>query len=212
MSQESAPKIVVRGHARKPKPSKEFLEECFEAQFFRGKLIWKVRPTHHFSNPNSAASWNSRFAGQEAGSRICNPDGSHRYPHVGLKGAANGKAYLYSVHFVMWIMAGRNIPEGMEIDHKNRDPWDNRLRNLRLGNPSDNVRNIGSHKEKKSKLPKWVFRDRKCLIAKVVHNGASHHLGFFQDTETAHLAAFRKATELHGPFANCGCNPQCKLE
>ncbi len=211
MSQESEDRIVVRGHARKPLPPIEFLRECFDAQFFRGCLMWRTRPLSHFPDALAHSNWNKRFAGTEAGSKCARPDGKHRYRDVGLKIAAEGKAYLYSVHIIMWAMAGRPLGLGDEIDHKNRDAWDNRLRNLRRATPAQNMQNAGGHKNKKSGLPKWVYVDKTCYMAKVRINKKEFFLGNFHDPMDAHLTAFRKARKANGIFVNCGCDTPCQI-
>ena len=45
------------------------------------------------------------------------------------------------VHQWVWEAAHGPVPEGMMIDHKNRDRYDNRIENLRLISSSDNHAN-----------------------------------------------------------------------
>jgi|APSaa5957512535_1039671.scaffolds.fasta_scaffold34604_2 hypothetical protein len=52
----------------------------------------------------------------------------------------------YKVHRVIWIMHNGDIPEGVFIDHINRDPADNKIENLRLTTRSENNRNTVKRK------------------------------------------------------------------
>lgn len=47
----------------------------------------------------------------------------------------------FSVHRIVWIMLNGDIPNGLEIDHINRDKYDNRIENLRLFTKSQNSLN-----------------------------------------------------------------------
>jgi hypothetical protein len=88
-----------------------------------------------------------------------------------------------------------------EVDHKNRDKLDNRIRNLRLSNRCQNTQNMngyiktsiykGVHKRKKSK--KWT--------ASIRSNNQRYHIGTFHDELEAAKAYDKKAKELHREFA-----------
>ena len=61
---------------------------------------------------------------------------SKGYSKVHLKGKK------YKAHRLIWKWYyGEDIPEGMEIDHINRKPADNRIENLRLVTPYENRQN-----------------------------------------------------------------------
>lgn len=200
-----------RGKERKPLPSVEFLNECFTHDRVNGLLFWKERPASHFPTLKAALGWNGRFPGTEAGSKCCRPNGKHRYRDVGLKLAANGEAYLYSVHLLIWLMLGNEVPENCEVDHKDRDPWNNLEDNLRVATPTQNMQNAGGHKSKKSGLPKWVYKDKTCYQARLRVGEKVLFIGNFHDPIEAHLTTLKKAQELHGEFVNCGCDPQCSI-
>jgi len=71
----------------------------------------------------------------------------------------------YKVHRIVWVLHFGDIPEGLEIDHINRNRSDNRIENLRLVTHSQNnfnTRAKGYTWDKKSK--KWkasIQLDRK---------------------------------------------------
>ena len=49
-------------------------------------------------------------------------------------------------HRVIWYYFNGEIPEGMQIDHINGDKTDNRLENLRLVTPKENLNNPNTRK------------------------------------------------------------------
>lgn len=52
----------------------------------------------------------------------------------------NGKVRNVSVHRLIWTIANGPIPDGLQINHKNGIKDDNRLDNLELVTPSENIR------------------------------------------------------------------------
>ena len=61
------------------------------------------------------------------------------YLNAGLynKPGAKNKKY-FRAHRLVWQVFMGNIPEGMEVDHKNNNKKDNRLSNLQLLTSSEN--------------------------------------------------------------------------
>lgn len=62
----------------------------------------------------------------------------------------DGKQTLLQGARIIWVMHHGPIPEGMEIDHIDRDPSNNHLDNLRLVSRIQNMANSGMHKTNKS--------------------------------------------------------------
>lgn len=54
------------------------------------------------------------------------------------------------VHRIVWVLNFWSIPAGMEIDHINRNPSDNRIENLRLVTRSQNGFNIRVPKQSRT--------------------------------------------------------------
>ena len=106
---------------------KELLSYCKRTGEFR----WRV-------------SRSSQKAGSIAGSdlKIPKPSGFQIYRQIRI----NRKSYMS--HRLAWEFEKGEIPKGMQIDHKNRKPSDNRIANLRLVSQSQN--NINSRRRNSS--------------------------------------------------------------
>lgn len=116
--------------------SKEFLEECFEANFEEGVLIWKVRPLSHFESEKLWKIWNTKYAGKVAGSN------SYKTNTYSFRRVTLCKKY-FPEHHILWTMyKGEMIDTTIEeIDHVDRNPFNNSISNLRKVSRSQNVWN-----------------------------------------------------------------------
>lgn len=84
------------------------------------------------------------------GRLVCNRTGKFRDTtkqtagYAACKASVNGKVYRDLVHRVIWFMHHGIIPDGMEIDHIDRDKLNNSIENLRLVTREGNCHNINS--------------------------------------------------------------------
>ena len=91
-------------------------------------------------------------------------------------------------HRHIWEQANGPIPEGMQIDHINRDPKDNRLENLRVvtqsvNNYNNNAKGFSWDKQKKKYMSKMTVKGR-CKF-----------IGYFDNVIDAHAAYLRAKRE-----------------
>ena len=119
---------------------------------------------------------------------------------VGFYAARNirredGKWTLELMHRVI---AGANSSE--MVDHKNHDPLDNRLDNLRLCTHSQNMRNLRKQKNRSSKF-KGVTAKKTTSHAAIYKDGRTIHLGSYPNEQLAARAYDRAAGELYGEWA-----------
>lgn len=86
-------------------------------------------------------------------------------------------------------------PPGLEVDHVNGDPLDNRRANLRLCSHRENLRN-----QRRGRI-KGVCFNRNRWIASICKDGERWFLGSFVSREDAMRAYDKAAVELFGDFA-----------
>ncbi len=92
-------------------------------------------------------------------------------------------------------------PAGLEVDHINGDPFDNRRLNLRLCTHNENVMNRRKFCNTVSQF-KGVYSNNGLWQAAIGVGGKRYHIGTFATAEEAAAAYDRRARELHGEFAN----------
>ena len=130
--------------------------------------------------------WNQSKGRYKSGDRAgtVRPDGR-------LQIFIDGRPYL--AHRLAWLYVHGSWPAS-DVDHINRNPLDNRMKNLRTVTRSENIQNSGPRKTNKSgilgvhfikKLKKWT--------AQISINGNKKYLGVFNTAEEA--AHARKLAE-----------------
>jgi HNH endonuclease len=159
-----------------------------------GKLFWLHRPESMFKSKNDAKAWNSRYSGKEAFTAKCNRSGY-------MVGNIHHKSF--TAHRVIWTLVYGGIPEGMQIDHKNRERSDNKLSNLRLATPLDNKRNSSKPSTNRSgyKGVSWSSRHGKWLSS-ISFDGKTKYLGLFEDAVEASEVYKQEAEKNFGLFAS----------
>ena len=97
-----------------------------------------------------------------------------------------------------------NPPEGMEVDHINHNPLDNRRINLRVCIHAHNMRNLPKPRNGRTSSPykgvSW-HKNHECWQAMIKLNYKQKWLGNFTDPKEAALAYNRAAVECFGEFA-----------
>lgn len=98
------------------------------------------------------------------------------------------------------IMHGE-IPEGMHIDHINRDRSNNHIENLRLVTNQQNITNSSIRTDNKSGFRGVCYCKReKKWLARIKLNGKQKSLGYFDNIEECAKARDAKAKELNEEF------------
>ena len=153
--------------------NKSLLNELFE--YRDGHLYWL--------KPNS----NRVKIGQKAGS-----EDNKGYRRVRV----SGKDYL--AHRLIFLYHHGWLPEF--VDHKDRDPRNNRIENLRPLTHSQNIANGKSTTSSSGYRGVTALKNGK-FLAQVMKNYKNHHLGQFDSAEEAHQAYLR-ARDLLFPGVN----------
>lgn len=169
-------------------PQQKLVRECFEYQP-DGYFTWKKRPEHHFVSKRGMNIFNARYTGKKVGS-VVEGDPGLFYLHTSI-----GNRKL-KVHRLVWIFHHGEIKDGMEIDHINHDGTDNRIKNLRVVNSTENKRNKTKQRNNTSGKNGvyWVKKVNKWRA--IIHIcGKSKHLGYFEDLESAAKARLQAEIE-----------------
>jgi hypothetical protein len=139
-----------------------------------GKLLWKT------SRSNVIA------IGQEAGTQY-----ARGYRRVYFDGKTHG------VHRVIWQMFNGDIPDGMQVDHIDGCPENNKIENLRLVTSEENAMNrIHKGKIKHVSMCAKNGKYKVSLQAK----GRRIFCGYFEDLELADLVAAEARQKYHGIY------------
>lgn len=151
-----------------------------------GIFVWRPRPVEKWPD----RTWNTRFAGSRAGTRVKGGRLSIR---------VDGVRYLASR--LAWLYVTGSWPAS-EIDHRDCIKSNDRWLNLRLATTSQNGANTHKRSNNTSghKGVTWHSRNKKWQ-AQIAVNGAHLYLGQFDDPALAGQAYAKAAVEHHGEFA-----------
>jgi hypothetical protein len=133
---------------------------------------------------------NSRL---KIGSKVGSTD-KKGYVHTSIY----GKSYL--VHRIIFLMAHGYLPH--DVDHKDKNPSNNHIENLRPATRAQNQYN-GTRKRAKNNLKHvyWIPRLNKWVVRLNI-NGKVRHIGVFSDVELADLVAQEARNKYHKEFAH----------
>jgi hypothetical protein len=104
----------------------------------------------------------------------------------------------YKASRLAWFYINGEFPPKL-IDHINRIKTDDRIANLRLATPSENLRNTGPTKRSTSGL-KGAYRTKWGWQSSIMTNGKLKRIGSFRTAEEASAAYVAEAKLLHGEF------------
>jgi hypothetical protein len=124
-----------------------------------------------------------------------------------IAGTKDSKGYLivkirrklYKQHRIAWLWMTGRWPEA-EIDHKDRDPANNRWDNLREATPRQNCINQKSTGRSGLRGAAWTGQYQK-WFSTIRVDGKRIFLGYFETAESAHAAYVEASRKYHGEFA-----------
>jgi len=161
------------------KPIPDDISEKVEVdELCESGLRWKNTPEVHH-----------KVRGKPAGHKNV-----HGYWHVKHKGK------LYKNHRVIWFLINDVDPAECQVDHRDRNPSNNKIENLRLCTHRQNQRNRGKHKNNRHKY-KGVSKNTRGYQARIRIKGKQIHLGTFATQEEAASRYNQAALKHHGEFA-----------
>lgn len=185
-------------------PDREILLKHLSYDSESGLLRWNHRPQSEFETIGVWKAWHTKFAGKIAGHKSYDIRTGKRHC-IRIHVAESNHSRSYVAHRLIWHMLGREVPDGFVIDHKDGDPFNNRIDNLRLARPHQNSSNkTVSVDIRKHKLPKGVIpsnnKHGKPFRATVKTNGKVIYAGVYCTIEEAVAARNAAAKLYHGDF------------
>lgn len=164
--------------------------ECFFYDSENGCLIWRTRPPEHFLSHSRMLASNRRLSGKVAGTVAGTVRGKQ---YVRVRVTASGAKSTILAHRIIWEMHHGPIPEGIMVDHIDRNPRNNRIENLRLATAGESVLNRCLQRNNTTGFRGVVFTAGK-YQASISVRGKNIYLGRFDTAEMA-AEAYAKASE-----------------
>jgi hypothetical protein len=179
--------------AFKTLPDRTLLHQLLRYDAESGELIWLPRPRDMFTNQRQFLTWNLRYAGKQAGTFRAGTAHRDGYRKIGLNGS------IFGAHRLVWLYVnGEPVPN--IIDHKDHNPLNNRIENLRASTMAQNRANSFVRSDNALGI-KGVSAARNRFMAKIGHRGKLLYLGTFDTTDEAIAAYKEAAAKLFGEFA-----------
>jgi hypothetical protein len=147
-----------------------------------GEFVWKHRE-------GSRGQWNGRYAGKSAG--YTRSDG---YMLIRIN-----RVQYYS-HRLAWLIVYGEWPIN-EIDHRDGNPSNNRISNIRLATGKENIRNSRVRRDNKSGLRGvWWNEKRKKWEVRIKAEGKFLYLGRFSNFNDASSVRISAEIQYFGEF------------
>lgn len=188
---------------KKDPPPKDWLNEALQYDPKTGILTWKTdRPLSHFSSVRSQKRYLATIGGKEAGAKTLRktPEGM-KPSRITICFYEHGS---FGAHNIIFGMLGIEVPKGTEIDHRNKNPWDNSFENLRVGTFAQNAWNRKKRCDSKNNLPNGIrilkFAGKPKYASTIVYHQQSYPLGLHDTLEEALTARKKAEEEFHGQW------------
>ena len=170
--------------------------ELFTYDEATGNLIWKPRT----GTPKLVGAFNKRFAGKTAGVKAYSPNGDPR--GISIRVRMDGTKQDYYAHRIISEMFDGPIPEGIQIDHVDRNAFNNKRSNHRRATSTQNKHNSRKTSRNRSGLKGVCYdQSRELWSAEIRAHGKRMHLGRYLTKGLAAVARAKAAIRYHGEFA-----------
>lgn len=181
-------------HPIKTLPPVEYLRERFSYDLETGELRWRAQPREAFVSLNAYKTWNSRYAGKIAGT--IKPNG-YRVVSFNHERHLHSRKIMWRAHRIIWkLLTGEEPPDS--VDHRDRDPLNNKGLNLRSATGSQQCWN--AERSKGISGYTGVARNGKGFLARIWHYGRVYYLGTFATAKEASAVYESTARKLRGEY------------
>lgn len=161
----------------------KYLHTRFQYNPETGDLIWKSIE----NNTEYNRSWNTKYAGKIAGIK-------QDYIYITLLGSK------YTAHVLIWVMLYDKWPKEF-IDHKDRNPYNNRKDNLREATNSQNQHNAKINSRNTSGYKGVSYRkSNDTWYARIQVRGKTYSKSGFSSAELANTYIVELRKQLVGEF------------
>jgi hypothetical protein len=169
-------------------PSIERLRELFDYEPETGILTHRGRRCEDFRSKQAWQAWQARYAGKAAGWT------QKRYLVVTV--SKDGRKHKVPAHRLIWALVHGHWPPN-DIDHRDGDPLNNRLTNLREATRAENSQNLPPSSTRGTVLDATQRKLRRPWRAYIRVNKKQVWLGCFAAREQAHAAYLAAKAKLH---------------
>ena len=161
-----------------------------------GRLTWKSRPLEMFKSVGAAKTWNTRYAGKDAGTIVGHKSGKYtQYINVIVR------PNVYKAHRVIWLMQTGEWPEG-HIDHIDGNGLNNAWSNLREATTSQNAMNQKVRSDSTSGIKGVSYDKRRDMWYVYIDvNKKRKHLGRYETMQEAANVRAAAEAQYHGEYA-----------
>lgn len=156
------------------------LKELLYYNQLSGIFTWLERPLSMFRGEDPqriCKSWNTRFAGKEAGHKWLGQNGKIFYILIGIE--LNGRPKLYRAHRLVFLYLNGSLP-AQHVDHIDGDGTNNSRDNLREVSKQENSKNcrISSNNTSGYNGVNWYKSGKKWRV-RIKVNGKEISGGYF---------------------------------
>lgn len=214
--------IVLTGISRKRKKCK--IQNCDRNRYSKGLCLNHYERLRKFGDPTRRTQ-NDRNEIHVSKNSVCTMNLYNKNQKVVATTIFND-VYLPIIQFRKWCLIWTNYvgstingkqitlqelilppPEGMAVDHKDRNPLNNLRENLRICTKTQNQQNSTLQINNTSGYVGVMFNKNSLLWRAYIYcNKENIHLGYFTTALEAALVRDKKARELHGEFATLNFN------
>ena len=173
-------------------PTAEYLRSRLLYVESTGALLWL--PRTDISPPSRCRTWNTKWAGAQAGTADPPSSSGRRYVRIKI----NDRNYL--AHRLIWVLQKGEWPD-RDVDHRDGDGLNNRWRNLRLATVAQNLANARKRRNRTGYKGVRFHKASGRYQARIHIEGREVSLGYYDTPEEAHAVYADQARRVFGEFA-----------